>query len=629
MRAPRRSRKSAIHLPYILLACLILTSITFLNISNASIERTNSITVKRSHGLRIHGALKYPPNFKYFDYVNPNPPKGGTLTRNGRKFNNFNPFTIKGDKPYGYWYKDARIMAYSYDEIGASYCLVCEWVEVPSDRTWVRFRIREIAKFSDGKPITAADIKFTYEKLIKAFPFWDGYLKDIKQVIIENPKQILFKFKHGNNTELPMIIGGLPVYSKSYWEKKDLEKTTLEIPPSSGPLQIGKFEQGAFLEYVRVKDFWGKDLPVRRGFYNFDVLRYEIYQDKQVELEALKKGLVDVFYEIDTDRWHRAYNFKEIQDGMVEKKIIPWGYPPGKSGLVFNMRRKVFQDLRVRRALFLLFEAEWKNKAFRYGEFTRVRSFFEHKGLEAVGLPKGEELAILNKYRGQIPEGVFTEEFKLPKNDTAEARKENAKEALRLFALAGFKYDKKTNRLLHEKTGKQLEFEILIGSNRHEKDILPYSKKLKRFGVNANVRMVEGVAYERRQQIYDYDMTYAGFWVPLSPGNEQRSAWTTEHADKEESDNYAGIRSKAVDEIVERLIVAKTRESLEAHTRALDRVLNSMYIVIPFWDFPADRMVHWKHIKMPDKMTLSGKPSMLWWMDSGEHKEVQKYKESR
>lgn len=594
-----------------------------------SIINEKPVKTRRTHGLSIHGEPKYPADFNHFAYVNPNAPKGGKLTRNGRKFNNFNPFTIKGDKPTGMWYAVARLMSWGYDEIGTYYCWLCTEVEVPSDNMWIRFYLRKNARFSDGSPITAADVEFTHKKLVEKNPNWEGYLKDIKEVVVENPHQILFKFKHGNNNELPVIIGGLPVHSKKFWEKRDLDKTTMDVPPFSGAYKPGKFEQGSFFEWELVKDFWAKDLPVRKGFYNIEVLRYEIYQDQQVEIEALKKGMVDVFYENDVDRWHRAFDFKQIKSGHIKKEIMSWDFPPGMEGLVFNLRRKVFADIRVRKALTLLFEAEWKNKAFLYGEYTRVRSFFQSGGLEAKGLPEGEEKAILELFRGGIPDSVFTVDYQLPKNDTADARRANAKEALRLLAEAGYEYRQSDRKLVLKETGKQLSFEILLGSNRHERNVLPFANKLKRFGIDAVVRMMEGVAYEKRSQTYDYDMIIHGYYSSNSPGNEQRNSWSSEYADKDESGNAAGLKFAAIDEIVERLILATTRKSLEAHTRALDRVLQHTHFIIPFWDFPAFRMVYWDRIGMPEKSTYSGKPSVTWWIDPTKDKRIQAYREAQ
>ncbi len=405
------------------------------------------------------------------------------------------------------------------------------------------------------------------------------YYGDVTKVVQEGDRGVRFYFKSAKNRELPQILGEMPVLSKAYWSGRDFEKTTLDPPLGSGPYTIQSLDPGRSITYSRVKDYWGADLPVNKGRYNVDTIRYDYYRDATIALEAFKAGQYDVRQENSSKDWATGYDCPALRAGLIKKEQIPNGLPSGMQGFGYNLRRPIFQDPRVREALAYAFDFEWSNKNLFYGAYQRTRSYFDNSELAATGVPQGQELEILDKFRGQIPDAVFTTEYDPPKYDGSGNIRDGLRKALKLLMEAGWTF--KDEQLVNAKTGQPFEFEILLDNPQFERIVLPFADNLKRMGITARVRTVDPAQYERRMETFDYDMTVVLFPESLSPGNEQREYWGSQAADEQGSRNVLGIKSKVVDALIEELIHSPDRASLVAHTRALDRVLQYGYYVIP------------------------------------------------
>jgi microcin C transport system substrate-binding protein len=575
--------------------------------------------VYRGHGMAMHGDAKYPPGFKHFDYVNPKAPKGGAIKLGAlQTFDSFNPYIIKGVGAAGLGLTADTLMVNSADEALTIYGLIAESIETPKDRSWVIFNLRPEARFHDGSPITADDVIFSFNILIeKGRPFYRAFYGNVAKVEKLGRHRVKFSFKPGENRELPLILGGLTVMSKAYWQERDFSKTTLKPPLGSGPYKLEAFEAGRSVTYRRVKDYWAKDLPVNVGRYNFDQIRYEYYRDPTILREALKAGDLDHRGENQSKAWATAYDIAAVRDGLLVKKNFPHQQSAGMQAFVFNMRRPMFQDRRVRQALMQVFDFEWTNRNLFYGQYTRTSSYFSNSELASSGLPKGEELEILERFRGRIPDEVFTREFKLPVFDGSGSVRSGMREALRLLKQAGWRVrDKK----LVDPRGEILEFEFLLISPEFERVILPYVRNLDKLGIKVHVRLVDPSQYVNRMNAFDFDMVVTGWGQSLSPGNEQRIFWSSKTVDTPGSRNLAGIKDPAIDELVELVIAAPDRASLVQRTRALDRVLLWGQYVVPNWHIPYDRLIYWDKFGIPKKIPVQGTSLMTWWIDSAKAK---------
>ncbi len=570
-----------------------------------------------SHGIAMHGDLKYPPDFKHFDYVNPGAPKGGAVRLQAiGTYDSFNPFIVKGSPAAGIGRIYETLMTSSADEPFSEYGLLAESITVPRDRSWVEFRLRPEARWHDGKPVTADDVVWTFETLVtKAVPFYRGYYGDVKQVEKRDARTVRFTFKSGTNRELPLILGQLVVLPKHDWAERDFTKTTLEPPLGSGPYMVGRFEPGRHVEYQRVEDHWGGKLPVNVGRDNFDRIRYDYYRDGTVSVEAFKAGEYDFRSENSSKNWATAYDFPALKQGLVKKEEIPHDRSTGMQAFVFNTRRPLFQDRKVRQALAYAFDFEWSNEALFYGQYTRSRSYYDNSELAATGLPGPEELAVLEPYRGRIPDEVFTQAYAPPATDGSGRIRANLGQAARLLREAGWSVDKGTRRLVHESTGRTLEFEVLLVSPLFERIVLPFAKNLERLGIVATVRTVDSAQYRRRLDDFDFDVVVSTWGQSLSPGNEQRDFWGSAFADRPGSRNLIGIKDPAVDALVEGVVNATDRKGLVAHVRALDRVLQWGHWVIPQWHIPYDRLVYWDRFGRPEVTPTQGVQFDAWWID--------------
>jgi microcin C transport system substrate-binding protein len=566
------------------------------------------------NGLALFGDLKYPAGFPHFDYVNPAAPKGGGVKYDAiGTFDTLNPFTLKGQPAAGVGAMFDTLMTPSEDEPSSSYGLIAESVEVANDKASVVYNLRPQARFWDGSPITPEDVVWTFDTLkAQGHPRWRLYYADVLKAEKTGPHQVKFTFRNGANRELPSIVGELPVLSKAYWSGRDFAKTTLEIPLGSGPYKIDSFDPGRSVTYRRVPDYWGKDLPVNVGRNNFDVIRYDYYRDQTVALEAFKAGAYDIRVENVSKNWAIGYDGPALASGLIKKEQIPNKVPQGMQAFGFNTRRPIFQDARVRRALGYLFDFEWTNKALFYGAYTRTKSYFSNSDLASSGLPGPDELKLLEKYRGQIPDAAFTEAYAPPTTDGSGDIRDNLRAALDLLAQAG--WNVKSGQLVDAK-GTPFRFEFLLDQPEFERVALPFIQNLARIGITANVRTVDPAQYENRMQNFDFDMTVMLYPESLSPGNEQRDFWTSESGKQVGGRNLLGIASPAVDDLVSLIIEAPDRQSLVTRVHALDRVLLQGYYVIPNWHFPYFRVASWDKFARPAVSPPYGLAIETWWVD--------------
>lgn len=576
---------------------------------------------KPVHGIAIHGEVKYGPN-QPFDYVNVNAPKGGQLTlpnANDQTFDTFNPFSIKGSPARGTPLLFESLMAGGLDEASGSYCFICETIEVAADNSWVEFKLRKEARFSDGSPITAEDVVFSYTTLTeKGAPVYRIYWSEVDKPIAVDSRTVRFPFKNKNNNELASIIGQIPVLSKAYWSKRDFEATTLEVPLGSGPYLIDTYEVGRFITYKRNEKYWAKDLPLTKGHYNFDRIRYEYFRDDTVQFEAFKTGGYDIHYEATAARWATGYDFPALKDGRVKRLEIKSGLPMRSQGFTFNVRRAKFADRRVREAMNLAFDFESLNKTLFYNQYQRLRSYWQPSEMEAKGPPSKEELALLEPLRGKIPAEVFTQEFKQPVTDGTGTPRENLLKARDLLAQAG--WVTKGGALVNAKTGEPFTFEVLLIQASLDRIVLPWFQNLERLGIKGNIRVVDTSQYINRLNESDFDVTTGGVANSLSPGNEQLEYWGSAAADRKGSRNLGGVKDSAVDALIAAIMNAKDRQSLVIATRALDRVLQWNYYNVLHYQPAAERYGVWTKLQHPERFPLYGMGTPdgaieYWWMD--------------
>ncbi len=575
---------------------------------------------ERVHAIAMHGAVKYPAGFRHFDYVNPAAPKGGAM-RHGAfgSFDTLNGFTIKGEAADGLGVIYDTLATSSADEPFSRYGLLAHSIEMPQDRSSITFYMRPEARWHDGKSITAEDVVWSFETLTtKGPPFYRYYYGDVEKVEALDTLSVKFTFKPVGNRELPLTVSELPILPKHYWQERDFEKTTLEPPLGSGPYKIGKLEAGRYITYERVPDYWGKDLSVNIGRTNVDSFRYEYFRDGNIAVEAFKGGAFDVRNENMSKVWATGYDIPAVDSGLLIKEKIPHQRTAPIQGYVFNSRRDMFKDRRVRQALAYAFDFEWSNRNLFYGQYKQSRSYFGNSELEAKGLPTGEELAILEAYRGRIPDAVFEREYNPPATKGDGRIRSNLREADKLLKEAGWVIQGKER--VHQETGEKLAFEIMLASPAFERITLPFAKNLERLGVMVRVRTVDTAQYIKRLETHDFEMITMTWGQSLSPGNEQRNYWGSGAAKADGSRNHPGISDPVVDELIEKLVQAPDRKSLVARTRALDRVLQWGHYLIPHWYAGYDRVLYWNKFSRPDGNLPYGYNTSRWWFDEAKAK---------
>lgn len=588
------------------------------------IETANAQEPAWRHGLSLFGDVKYPADFKRFDYVNPDAPKGGAarLISIGT-FDNFNIAVagIKGSIAAAATQIYETLMARSQDEVGTQYGLLAEGASHPDDFSWVVYRLRKEARWHDGKPVTPEDVIFSMEMLKKLSPMYGAYYRHVIKYEKSGEREIKFTFDGPGNRELPTIVGEVPVLPKHWWEgsdeqgrKRDISATTLEKPLGSGPYRIKEFVAQRSVVLERVKDYWGANLPVRIGQNNFDEMRFEYFRDNLVALEAFKADQADWIAENSAKQWATAYDFPAVADKRVVKEEFPINDSGRMQGFVLNLRREQFRDARVRRAFNYAYDFEEMNKQLFYGQYQRINSYFEGTELACSGLPQGLELQILEQLKDKVPAEVFTTAYANPVGGNPENVRNNLREATKLLKDAGYEVK---DRKLVDTSGKPVTVEILVESPSSERVALFYKPSLERIGVTTSIRIVDDAQYENRVRNFDFDMTIGVWGQSLSPGNEQREFWGSQAADSPGSRNLIGIKNPAIDALIDKVIFAKDRDTLVATTRALDRVLLWNFYVVPQFTYGFARYARWdrfNHAELP-KYARSGLPS-LWWYDA-------------
>lgn len=565
------------------------------------------------HAITLYDeAPKYPADFKHFDFVNPDAPKGGTLRLSDfGGFDSLNPFIAKGNSAPQINLIYDTLTFHSLDEPFTEYGLLAEKIEKDPEHRFVRYFLRPEAKFQDGTPVTAEDVVFTFETLMKdGDPMYRNYYADVDKVVAEDKLRVRFDFKHGNNRELPLILGQLSILPKHWWASRDFNKTGMEPPLGSGPYRITKVDAGRSIRYEKVKDWWGEKLAVNRGFNNFDAVVVDSYRDLTVALEAFKAGQFDFNDERIAKNWATAYDSPAVRDGRIVREEPVNGNPWGMQGYAFNLRRPVFQDPRVREAITQLFDFEWTNKQLFFGSYLRDGSYFENSEMAAHQLPDAEELKILEPLRDKLPPQVFTQVYVPPTSDGSGIIREQKRKAYQLLLDAGYKIE---NDRMVGSDGKQLSFEFMLAQADFERVLLPFKRNLAELGIDMQLRRVDVSQYVNRLRSRDYDMIVSSWPQSNSPGNEQREFWHSSSADKPGSRNFIGLRDPGIDALVDGLINADSRESLVRHARALDRALLWGHYVVPNWYLGTWRIAYWNRIAHPQKLPPYSYALQTWW----------------
>jgi microcin C transport system substrate-binding protein len=575
-----------------------------------------------THALSLFGDVKYPADFKHFDYVNPNAPKGGKLRQKViGGFDSLNNYSLKGESTSVS--TNETLMVSALDEAATRYGLIAESVSHPADYSSTTFRLRPEAKFHDGTSITPEDVIWSFNAVRTNLTTSAAYYKNVSKVEKTGEREVTFTFDEKNNRELPSIVGELTVLPKHWWtangpdgKPRDIAASTLEIPLGSGPYKITDVKPGSSLTLTRVPDYWGKDLPVNIGTENFDEIKYIYFANAITAFEAFKGDQFDFNLESSSKAWATAYDFPAMKDGRCIQDKITLKKVNGMQGWALNQRKPMFQDVRVRKAFNLAFDFEWANANLFYGQYTRSRSFFNNSEMEAKGLPSPEELVLLEPLKDQLPAEVFTTEYVNPTNPDATARRKNLREASKLLAEAGWNVTQEGGKnILKNAKGDELKVTFTLDSPLFERIALPYKEQLEQLGIQTEIRTIDSAQYQKLVEIFDYDIISASFPQSLSPGNEQRFFWGTEAASKNGTRNFNGIKSPAIDALIEKLIFAKDRASIVTASKALDRALIWNYYMVPHWFIGYDRVAYWNRFGKPEKTPdfNNGFPTIWWW----------------
>jgi microcin C transport system substrate-binding protein len=602
----------------------VLGGVTGTSAINAAHAQAAGETTWR-HGLSLFGDVKYPADFKRFDYVNPDAPKGGVARQIAiGTFDNFNIAVagVKGSIAPAVGLVYETLMGRSQDEIASEYGLLAEAAAHPDDFSWVKYRLRQDARWHDGKPVTPEDVIFSITMLKQYSPMYGSYYRHVVKTEKTGEREITFTFDAPGNRELPTIVGELTVLPQHWWEgtdgegrKRDISATTLEKPLGSGPYRVKEFVAGRSVTLERVKDYWGANVPISVGQNNFDELRFEFFRDNLVALEAFKADQADWIAENSAKQWATAYDFPAVAEKRVIKEEFPVNDSGRMQGFVFNVRRDLFKDARLRRAFNYAFDFEEMNKQLFYGQYKRINSYFEGTELASSGLPQGQELELLEAVRDKVPADVFTAPYANPVGGNPEAVRANLREGARLLKEAGFEV---RERRLVDPAGKPVTVEILVQDPSAERLSLFYKPSLERIGVTASIRVVDDAQYQNRIRSFDFDMITDVWPESLSPGNEQREFWGSQTADQPGSKNTIGIKNPAIDALIEKVIFAKDRATLVAATRALDRVLLWNFYVVPQFTYGFSRYARWDRFSRAEPMPKYGRSGLpaLWWYDA-------------
>lgn len=608
------------------LACLLLILLFPLTAA-----RAEDNPVKRSHALAVLGEPALPEGFPYFPYADPNAPKGGMVTlAHVGTFDSFNPFILRGTAAFGLtspWvvmpggsgsgtsvgHVWESLLTGSADEGSVGYGHLAKTIELPADKMWVAFELRPEARFSDGTPVTAEDVAWTYRTLLaQGRPSFKLQYADVKDVAVEGPMRVVFHFKSNQNRDLPLMMGGLPVLPKHFFEGRDFTRPLTETPIGSGPYRVASFDLGRSITYQRNPDWWAANLPTGKGTNNFDRVKIEYYRDGSVAMEAFKAGRSDLRSENISKNWATAYDFPAVKSGQVIKRPFPHHLPNGIQGYAMNTRRAVFANRLVRQAIAEMFDFEWSNKALFYGAYTRTTSYFSNSDLASSGLPTGGELAQLTPFKASLPDAVFTTPFSVPVTDGSGNNRDQMRHALSLLKEAGWTIK---DRKLVDASGQQMSFTVLLDEPSLERPTLPYTETLQKLGIDAKVRVVDPAQYQRLTDEFDFDMIMMVYPQSDVPGNELRDYFTCAAAKAQGSSNVAGVCDPAIDTLIEKIVTAQTRPVLTEASRALDRILLWNWYLVPNWGNLEFRLAWWDRFGTPDKPIREGVNFDSWWVD--------------
>lgn len=587
----------------------------FLGTPQTFAETPATSPTQGTHGFSTFGNLKYPSDFTHFEYANPDAPKGGTLRLgNIGTFDSLNPYIVKGMPPGLVLLTAATLLQEAKDRAGECYAYAAESVEVAPDNSWVIFRLNPKAVFSNGEPVTADDVIWVFETLrTQGVPMYRTYYKNITKVEKLDDHSVKFTFNTTSNHELPLILGQLPILSKKYYETHPFAETSLKAPPSSGPYEIESVKSGHSITLKRNQNWWGANVPSQKGHHNFDQIKADYYLESNALFEGFKSGQYDLREENTAKNWATAYTFPAVQKGLVKREELK-GSICVTIGLIFNLRRPIFSDIRVRKALTLLFNFPWINKHLFYGLYTRNNSYYPNSDYEATGLPSPEEKAILEPFKDQLPPELFSQPFTLPSPQSEEDNRALQTQAQELLKEAG--YEIKDTNMVNTKTGEPLVFEALIFDKALEKIFLNFALSLGRIGIKLRIRNLDTAAYQLRLDNLDFDMVYSGIGQSPSLGNEQRDYFGSERSNTPGTRNLFGIQNPVVDKLIEQLINAKNYETLVNQGKALDRVLLWNYYMIPSWHNNVTRVAYWDRFSRPE---ITPKYHALeftsWWFD--------------
>lgn len=596
----RRMRK--LLLPFLLIGCIQYSGSAF-----------------GAHAFSLYDTPKYPPDFKHFDYVNPDAPRGGELylanPDRRTSFDKFNPFSLKGVAAAGVSNLMFETLATSSsDEVATMYGLLAEDMELAPDRMSMTFRLNPKAKFNNGDPVLAADVKHSFDTLVeKGAPQFKIVFADVDRCVVLDERTVRFDFK-AKNRELPLIVGGVPVFSRKWGTNTSFDNIQLEPPISTGPYLIERYDVGRSISYKRDPDYWGDDVPSRRGMYNFGRIVYRFYKDDVARLEAFKAGEFDVVVEYSSKNWARSYIGPKFESGEIVKRELAHSNGAGMQGFVMNLRRPQFKDIRVRKALGLALDFEWMNRQLFYGQYKRIYSFFNNSELAATGLPSEGELKLLAPLRSQLDPAVFGPAPVPPSTDAPSSLRANLLKARELFREAGWEY---RDGALRNSKGEPFTFEILDDQSALSRVISVYVRNLRKLGIQVNQRTADYALVQKRMEEFDFDMTSIRFGDTISPGNEMFDMFGSQAADQNGSSNMWGLKDPEVDKLVSQLVVAETRQDLVAAARALDRVLLHKYLVVPHWFSSTHRVAYRNRFGIPAVQPLyyAADPYVIstWW----------------
>ncbi len=609
------------------LACLLLLLLPIL----APSARGDNGPVVRSHAIAVLGEPALPPGFAHFPYVDPKAPKGGAVAlATLGTFDGFNPFILRGTAAFGLthpWivlpggsgsgtsvgHVWESLLTGSADEGATGYGHLVQTIELPADKMWVAFELRPEAHFSDGTPVTAEDVAWTYRTLLAhGRPSMRIQFADVRDVAVESPLRVVFHFKSNQNRDLPLLVGGLPVLPRKFFEGRDFERPLTDAPIGSGPYRVASFDLGRSVTYRRDPNWWAAAMPTGIGTNNFDRVRVEYFREGTVAMEAFKAGQIDIRSENVSKNWATGYDFPAIKAGHAIARSFPHQLPNGIQGYAMNTRRPVFADRRVRQAIAALFDFEWSNKALFYGAYTRTTSYFSNSPLASSGLPDAGELALLEPFKARLPADVFTAPFSVPTTDGSGNNREQMRHALALLKDAGWTVK---DRKLVDANGQQMRFSILLDEPSLERPSLPYTETLQKIGIDARVRMVDPAQYQRLTDDFDFDMTMMVYPQSDIPGNELRDYFSCAAAGAQGSNNVSGVCDPAVDALVEKIVTAQSRSVLRDAARAIDRVLLWNWYLVPNWGSLEYHVAWWDRFGAPGIPIREGVNIDSWWID--------------